>query len=188
MVRLAFTKAEKEMLYEEYSKVWESEKMRKYCVGAVSTFVYIRDYIVTFDKEHIKTDFCFGEHGFDYDEVNATCAALSRDEQYFIDENMKSTTAASIIGRLDGDSWPYWRKQYPILVPSKHEGCRLAHLEWTTNGSEASKEPMALTDGEIRLLRWEMEREQQKFEKRLRAYLKRYGMSKCNFWTYWADR
>lgn len=185
---MALAKTEKEMLYKEYSKVWESEKMRKYCVSRVSTFICVRDWIVTFDKEHIETDFCFGEHGYDYDEVNATCAALSTDEQYFIAENMRCTKAADILGSLDGNTRHHWRKLYPILVPNKHDGCRLAHLEWTQDACEARNNPMALTDGEIKLLRLEMEREQQKFEKRLHAYLKRYGMSKCHFWTYWADR
>jgi hypothetical protein len=30
--------------------------------------------------------------------------------------------------------------------------------------------------------------ESKRFEKRLRTYLKRYGLSKIHSWTYWADR
>ena len=44
-----------------------------------------------------------------------------------------------------------------------------------------------LTEDECELLYYTARAEQEKFEKRLNTYLKRYGLSKCHYWTYWLD-
>ena len=45
-----------------------------------------------------------------------------------------------------------------------------------------------LTDEETAAFIQMHKEEVEKFEKRLRTYLKRYGLSKCYYGMYWADR
>ncbi len=44
-----------------------------------------------------------------------------------------------------------------------------------------------MTDADRMAILAGMKREREKFDKRLQAYLKRYGTSKIHTWTYWAD-
>lgn len=190
---MRITEEQKAELRAEYEKVWHGDvKMVDYCVKQASCVMNLRGYLVDFDKPRIETRFCFGEHGYDYDEVMETCDAASKSEQFFLRRNMEGTDAFRVIGMLDGDTERFWRKAYPILRPHRYCGqdddCRIACIEWTTDASEAYGNPMALTEEEKAGLRQMMEEEQGKFEKRLKAYLKRYGLSKCRYWTYWADR
>lgn len=190
---MKITEEQRNVLRAEYRKVWHGNaKMVDHCVRSASCMIELRGLIVDFDKPSIETRFCFGEHGYDYDEVMDACDAASRSEKYFMARNLEGTDAYRAIGMLDGDAERFWRKAYPILKPHRYcgqdEDCRIAYIEWTTDASEAHGNPMALTENEKAELRQMMVEEQEKFEKRLRTYLKRYGLSKCQYWTYWADR
>lgn len=187
------TKDQRDVLRAEYAKVWHGdEKMTEYCTRQASCVIELKGYLVDFDKPRIETRFCFGEHGYDYDEVAEACDAASRSEAFFVKRNMEGTQAFDVICALDGEGGRRWRKLYPIVRPHRYgtqdADCRIAGIEWTEDAQEAHGNPMALDDAEKAELRQMMVEEQAKFEKRLRAYLKRYGMSKCRFWTYWADR
>lgn len=181
------TKDEKEMLRGEFAKAWDDPRMVTYCTNKVSGFVTIRGTIITIDKPSIETRFCFGEHGFDFDEVNETCDRLSRDEGYFIAENIRRCAAGGIIKNLE-DGHPF----VPVLRREHYTGqtedCRLGYVEWVYWYDIDRDDPDILTADEIAEYRQMCEEEIEKFTKRLRTYLKRYGLSKCDFWTYWADR
>lgn len=186
-------KEQKAFIRAQYQKVWGNDgKMVDYCTGRTSDYIDIDGVIITFDKPYIETQFCFGEHGYDFDEVQKTCDRASRSESYFVNENMRGTAAAAIIERLEGNDW---RCLKPYLKPRKYyksddqDGCRLGCIVWARSDDEYDVEGLRmLTDEEQRRLLETAKAEQGKFEKRLRTYLKRYGMSKCRFWTYWADR
>jgi len=189
---MKITEEQKDELRREYAKVWHDDaKMVDYSVKQASCVINLRGYLVDYDKPSIETRFCFGEHGYDFDEVSETCEAASKSEKYFMRKNMDGTDAKRVIDMLDG-AGRCWRKAYPILRPHRYccqdDDCRIAYIEWTADASEAHADPMALTDDEKAELRQMMVEEQEKFEKRLKAYLKRYGLSKCRYWTYWADR
>ena len=190
---MKMTVEQKEELREEYRKVWHGDsKMVEWCVNQASCVMEVRGYLVDYDKPHIETRFCFGAHGYDFDEVADTCHRASKSEQYFMRYNLEHTDAFDIIAAIDGEGGRHWRKQYPILKPHRYgtqdEDCRIAYIGWTADAQEAQGDPMALTVEETARLRQMMVEEQEKFEKRLRTYLKRYGLSKCRYWTYWADR
>lgn len=187
---MKLTNDDRAMLYDEYMKLsWASERSAEYFSKKASCFAELRGFLVVFDKPSIETRFCFGEHGYDYDEVVDTCHKLSKDEAYFMAENIRRCEAQETLDAIHG-AGRYWRRQFPILKPnaSGTDGCRLAHLEWEYDASKALRDPMRLSDEELAQLEELMLEEVAKFEKRLRSYLKRYGMSKCHFWTYWADR
>ena len=188
---MKITEEQKEELRTEYQKVWgDDAKMVDWSVKQASCVIELRGYIVDYRKPHIETRFCFGEHGYDFDEVVDECHRASESEKYFMRENMERTDAFDVIAALDGEGGRHWRELHPILRPGRYGrgDTRLAYIEWTADGAEAHADPMALTADEKAQLRQMMVEEQEKFEKRLKAYLKRYGLSKCQYWTYWADR
>lgn len=201
---MKLTKEDKAMLRAEYQKVWTKRdgspdlKMIDYCTNKTSAYLDLGDALITFDKPSIETRFCFGEHGYDYDEVNETCDKLSRSESYFLAENIRRTEARDILDRIDGTEERYITCKTPILVYGAYctqtSDCKLAHIEFVNAfhedywGHKPNGTWRDLTDEEIAALRTIMQDEITKFEKRLKTYLKRYGMSKCHFWTYWADR
>lgn len=190
---MKITEEQRSELRREYAKVWHGDgKMADYCTKQASCVIDLRGYLVDFDKPHIETRFCFGEHGYDYDEVMDTCDAASKSEQFFMRRNMEGTEAFDVICALDGEGGRHWRKLHPVIAPHRYgcqdADCRIAGLTWTADLSEIRGNPLALTDEEKAELRQMMVEEQEKFEKRLKTYLKRYGLSKCQYWTYWADR
>jgi hypothetical protein len=50
-----------------------------------------------------------------------------------------------------------------------------------------SDEWFMLNDSDLELVKKLVATESKRFEKRLHAYLKRYGLSKIKSWTYWLD-
>lgn len=174
----------KDELKSAYRKVWNTdERMVDYCVKTSSANLQTDDGLVwDIDKPRIETNFCFGERGYDYDEVNKTCHELSKNEHYFKTENIRRNEAFQLIKNLS--KYPddaYWALNYSssnIVVIRFYKsydniGISSAVRKMTTNEIEDV----------IELLRQEIK----KFNKRLNTYLKRYGLSKCRYWTYWVD-
>lgn len=200
---MKMAKEDKQRVREQYEKVWhEDAKMVDYCTNRTSGYIMLDDVMVTCDKPHIQTDFWFGEHTYDYDEVCETAHKLSTDEQYFIDENLRGCDAHSILEALEGrDRWGY-ETMYDVYVVGHHyssqdDDCQLGYVTALRLGTDPQRhfavrngvQPYRkATDGEIEALKTFYADEVAKFEKRLRAYLKRYGLSKCNYGVYWADR
>lgn len=183
---------QKAFIREQYEKVWGGRsKMVEYCTKQTSSYVTIDGTVITFDKPSIETRFCFGEHGYDYQEVHDTCHRLSQSEDYFMSENLRNTVAATIIERLEGRDW---RGYKPFLKRSRYytmsdpSSCKLGCVVWSKSEYDDSVVGLHMLDeNEKAVLLEAAKREQALFEKRLRTYLKRYGMSKCHFWVFWAD-
>lgn len=186
---MKLTKNDKDMLRAEYMKTWRNDESADWSVKNASGIMELRGYVIVMCKPHITTEFCFGEHGYDYDEVVEHCSRMSKSEEYFISKNLGRFEAKQWLDMLDGDEWPY-SGYVPSIKPCDYEsdGCRLADIKWLRDWSEIDGNDMVLSDKEKMELRVFLEDEVAKFEKRLHTYLKRYGMSKCHFWTYWADR
>lgn len=185
---MKLTKDDKAMLRAEALKTWRNESDADWFVSQVSGYVELGGGLVVYMKPHVKTHFCFGEHTYDYDEVMDYCEEKRNDVSYFIAENLEGTEAKWDLDRLKGEGRCY-RKYRPVLVKDTEYGSRLARVEFADDWS------MTLKDGQRDLTQEEkdaygafLEEEQAKFEKRLNTYLKRYGLSKCQYWTYWADR
>lgn len=186
---MKMTKEDKARVREQYEKVWHADtKMVDYCANRTSGYIMIDGYMVTMGKPHVQTDFWFGEHTYDYDEVWQTAKALSTNEQYFLDTNLKSCKAYMYIDAIENNRHghqPYLReKAYCCQDPD----CILGYIDfqrdYEVNGLEVKK----LDDADKKALVEFCEDELAKFEKRLRTYLKRYGLSKCHYGVYWADR
>lgn len=179
----------------ELEKVWADPKMIEYCLKSASMTHTIRGRLITLDKPAIKTRFYWGENGYDFDEKNELASQMSKNEMFFIMENLDNCKASALLEQvkwaLNPDSPNFLAlagKQYT----GQKDNCKLDHLKFFSNrdwfdGDREQYEAEKLTVNELESLEKVLLRELEKFEKRLHAYLKRYGLSKCTFETYWAD-
>lgn len=176
---MKLTKEDKAFLAEKYRTVWEDESMVEHCVKKTSAYVVLRDdKVLTFDKPTIKTDFWFGEHGFDYDEKIKLAHELSNDEAYFVEENINRCDAVRMLKALaEGDD---------VMVCQSCSGGDICHLRFYNHRDKV--DGRELYPDELEEIVVVLEEEREKFRKRLVTYLKRYGLSKCRFDTFWADR
>lgn len=200
---MKMTKEDKQLVREQYEKVWhDSAKMVDYCTKKTSGYIMLDDVMVTFDKPKIQTDFWFGEHTYDYDEVCDACDEASESVQYFIQRNMDGCLAKTMLDALEGRDMHGYDASFDVYVVSKHYDCQdndcmLGYAQALRIGTDPN-EYFATSSGvqDYRLLNDEererlaefLKGEVEKFEKRLNSYLKRYGLSKCHYGVFWADR
>lgn len=178
---MRLTKDDRQMLAERFGETWSDKKMVDYCVGKTSAYVELNDgSVLTIDKPRIETEFWFGEHGFDFDEKQELCHRLSKDEAYFFAENMNRCEASRKLKKI-ADDYEAWAA--PMYSGSDSIVCLRFHRSW-----EDDKQGRMLDDDERAAVTAMLQDECDKFGKRLTSYLKRYGLSKCRFSTYWADR
>lgn len=183
---MKMTKEDKKMLIAEYEKAngYLAKHAERY-VGYISGFVFVEGCIVAASKPSIETTFWFPEHGYDWDEVSATCKKASESEEYFISENLRNCDASKKLALLDDAQFvPILLRQ---IVRDQPADCRLATI-YFKKPWEIDEDDYPLPEAARSIYRDFLVAELDKFEKRLRTYLKRYGLTKCYFSTYWADR
>lgn len=134
--------------------------------------------LIRLEKPRIKKMFCYPDHWEDADE---TAYKVRTDPEYFISENLADL-------RRDQEKFSEDAHYGLWLEPSyDKEGCGLLKYCTTANWrDDAYDNPLTREDrsrifeGYQNLMR--------DFEKRLRSYVKRYGLKSVYSWTYWADR
>lgn len=145
---------------------------KRECVGAVK----IRDRYFLLNKPSIGTRFCFHDEGPDYEYYKEVTSTDERLKKYFLSENRRSFTHDIDFiekeGRIYIDLQSYCNGQAGISQRGNVWGRTVAE--------QATEEETALI---LEGLKFALA----KFDKRLNAYLKRYGVSKIHTWTYWAD-
>ena len=175
------TEKEKEIIKKHYDNTYWLD----YYLKNLDSVVEIDDkYYWGIEKPSIKTSFCFG-YGFcgvstDEDEKKASDMAMkaSTDKQYFIDKNMakmedlKKSVEKAKTFCFNGDDGElflidemYFQK-YPFDTPQIYRDIRPEEKKTILKMVEAATE---------------------RFRKRLNVYLKRYGLSKINSWSYLSD-
>ena len=136
------------------------------------------------DKPSIETSFCFG-YGYcgisteEEDKRASDMAMMARtDEQYFLNENMvkmedlkKSVEKAKTFCFNNDDGELYlidnmYFQKYPFDTPPVYRD---------------------ITPEEKKTMLKMVEAATERFKKRLNVYLKRYGLSKINSWSYLSD-
>ena len=135
--------------------------------------------IVVIDKPSIQTRFCFGESGYDYDEAFQASVHAAHSEEYFKQENLSDFQRW--IDRLEGNS------SRPCSVYTISAGNGIACLTWGHPYDCVSADFHPLSEADRAILLATYRAAYAAFEKRLNAYLKRYGLSKVQTWTYWRD-
>lgn len=151
-----------------------------------NTSYTIGESTIAFSAPHIQKNFWFGEDARTVEEWNEVqdFVASCENEKYFMSENMRNTDAARYLRMMDDRRFRLW------FVSSTWGGETHVSISagYYTDMTYDRYFVRELTDEEREQLRTACETEQAKFEKRLRTYLKRYGLSKCYFSTYWSNR
>ena len=191
------TKQEKELMTAQYRMVYgENDKMIKYCVGKISDIVYLPDGIFVIDKPSIHTDFCFGYHDYTteegmnswdgYNGAQERADKAEKDTEYFIRKNLERSNIDDWIEILKDEYRPLYLR---IKYSRQTEECKLLDITdyWNRQRVPENPDGRPLTAEERALIVKGYESAKEKFIKRLNTYLKRYGMSKVNTWTYWLD-
>lgn len=141
--------------------------------------------MVEIEKPRIQKDFCFGYSDSryntdDYDRANAAARHAANSQEYFISENMKQIS--DMIDDLKATGI-YSRARY--RGTSKDSPIRA--LEWPRYGVEFPEGAQPITDTDRAVLIEAWEKVGTDFRRRIDRYLKRYGLSKVNSWSYWMD-
>lgn len=174
------------------SEVWHgSPDMVTHCLKNAAHIVELTNGdIVVIEKPSIKKDFCFGYRDSRYDteefdEANRMAAHASSSTDYFLAENLAEID--DVIKHLEGKEWSSWDYHVCRHYYSQPENSKLKKLlgvYW--HDERGQKYPKLEGEDRARVLEgYKVVRAS--FEKRLHSYLKRYGMSKVNTWSYWVD-
>lgn len=141
-------------------------------IGAVK----IRDRYYLLDKPSIETQFCFHDEGPDYEYYKEVTSTDERLKKYFLFRNRRAFT----------DNIDFIEKEGRIYIDL--EGYNNGQAGITQHGSDWGRTvAQQATDEETALILEGLKFALAKLDRRLDAYLKRYGTSKIHTWTYWAD-
>ena len=180
-------KEEKAKLTAIESAYWKNERMVKHCVNNAMLLYNWRGKTVVVDKKSIETRFCFGYSDSryntdDYDRANAMAEYARKNEQYFIKENHKEAPYAWTINALNNWSWKAYAR------PRRCGECPdLYSIDFCREYEEIPKGGIELTDEEKQAYKAVLVKAVKEHHKKIMAYLKRYGMSKVETWSYWRD-
>lgn len=181
------------MLIEEYYRLlWgKNENMIKYSINNVSNAVLLSNGLIyIFEKNKLKTDFCFG---YDNDSESQDIAhnlayAVKNDYgKYFIESNIKSyITLNEILNEKNNKFlvYNYYSNDNVKICKSIYKKSDVEYNSWllprNVKTYELSKEDIKKI---IEINNFEIE----KMTKRCVTYIKKYGTDKLKTWTYWRD-
>lgn len=204
-------KVDKEALRAEFAKAWGSQEMIDFCVNKVAAAAILPSgEIVTVDKQSIETRFCFGESGYDYEEAQAAARHAAQSQDYFRAENMshfdkwisdleeaRNMTGNYLLtinaGCYNGQTADCKLRSINFQRISKvlddlGGSAFLADLPGQTITERGSGRNYRIaTREEVDAILTAYKEARAAHEKKVNAYLKRYGMSKVDTWTYWID-
>lgn len=184
-------RAEQQALKARYAallaaEVWKDQKMVDYCVKKTARIVELSDgALICIEKPTIKTRFCFGYHAnVHYTEEISTAeeaaAHAAKSQEYFKTKNLESMDA--MLKALEKSETGI-RPQYT----SSPEGTQICALVFPEPWEPLRPGYRRLLTEDREKLREAYRTERGVFAARLDAYLKRYGLSKVETWTYWLE-
>ena len=173
---------------------WSGEDhWRKYYQKDIDRVVETeKGYLIGLEKPRIEKDFCFGyslsryDDDGSYERAGRMAAHARTSQDYFISENMKQID--SKIEALNDDRWNVYTRVKYIDAP---KNSLIRYYEFHSNYDVmVGRVPEAcepLSEADKKRLIEAYEAMKVDFAKRLNTYLKRYGLSKVNSWSYWKD-
>lgn len=177
----------KQMYLNEIKKAWgnDNRMMLYFDKNLSDAYLLPSGAILFFEKMKIEKDFCFGysDSAYNDDEYREANERVSnaRTEDYLYNQNMRN---------FDEKYTPE-RKKIVLLFSQYYGAPRLNICEvtgvystlkqaWGENYEEISEQDIPMVKAAI-------ESERGKFERKLNAYIKRYGATKVRAWSYWRD-
>ena len=187
---------EQERLKAEYlrllaAEMWKNDpKMLDYHRKTIARIIELENGdLVEIEKPRIETRFHFGYGygaGRDYDDAARLADAAGASADYFKERNLNGF-----------NPWAKWLQRGDVYTRARYYGTdkesRIRALEaisdWDFDGMSAEKKAEYKKVGaeDAARINAAYEAERKAFEKRLDAYLKRYGTSKIETGVYWAD-
>lgn len=181
MSKEAVAKLENE--YKEH--IWKGDKsMIAYACHEISDcYETEKGFLILFETPSIKKDFCFGYDDMytEQDSAEDMAAYARKNESYFIEKNLEEINR--LIQSLENEEKVYARKSYNDSVSLRS----LVFEDYLRIYEFERKDCEELLAADVNGLIEMAKSEKAKLEKRLRTYLKRYGTSKLNIWTYYRD-
>lgn len=184
----------------QYSR--EDTKFLQYLRGSIARIVELDGgELLEIEKPRIETRFCFGYgySGRSTEEEEENAANMARtadtDPRYFLEKNLAqlTDTVDRIRAYLDGEKADYCgtipKAPFFCTKWGQVTKCLYFMRQWdydTMSESEKAKYRKP-SEEELNRILSAYEIEIKAFEKRLQAYLKRYGLSKLHTWTYLSD-
>lgn len=193
----------------EYAKIWD-EKMTDYCTKKVAICVKLPGgELIPIEKQSIKKDFCFGESGYDYEDALRSAAAARTNQEYFIEKNMEYfgemlqdiENHIHLVGnylmtisnsRYSNDNSKIHYIRFEKITKILDDLGGSANIEELKLGQTISeigsgRAYRIITDEEAKIILDAYKQAAAVHRKKVDSYLKRYGLSKVNSWTYWRD-
>lgn len=179
---------EKELYLQEVKKIWSEPKMIDYCMKKAQEVVELSNgHLLVIEKPRIKKDFCFSEtvNGY-YDQEKSEKAyymslEVKKNPNYFLESNLRE-----IKKQID-----VLRNRETLYIRPEYNNTNIycwCGFYYPFEESKIGNEILLFAPGADRdKLIAAYERVLKDFEKRLQTYLKRYGLSKINSWTYMED-
>lgn len=173
------------------NSTWRTSKsMQDHCIKSSAWVVKFQDgTLISFDKPSIQKDFCFGYHlssysSDSYDEANRAAAAAQHDVDYFMRENLEGINREIEAAKTGHPCYKdhHW---YGDL-----ESCTIGSVYYVSDYDfhfENNGKYIELSDADRQTYVEGLEEVKKAFIKRLNTYLKRYGLTKVNTWSYWLD-
>ena len=157
-------------------------RRREYEERTTAACVKLPEGFYLIGKPSIENKFCFEDEGPDYDLYKSLRADEEKLRAYFLNANL-SDFDVKLKFLEEGDD--------PVLVTADKYGSNTAWIrtkQYSVDYWDAVREGWRqLTDEERKAVAAALRFVRDGFEKRLQAYLKRYGVSKIQTWTYWAN-
>ena len=182
--------------------VWRPD-MADYCYKKCAELVELfNGMIVEIEKQGIETRFCFGYsdwYGPTDDEAYEMARHAAKSEEYFVQENMREfNRVLENLNKHGRECFVVLFCNHPPVVGMGFK--RISDVLEAVGGSAYLEDLKGrtidvgrdgkwyiCTDKDVEALKAGYERAAAAHEKKCRAYLKRYGMSKVRTWTYWRD-
>lgn len=182
------TKQEKERLANAERLVWKDEHMVKYIVDKTMLLFELRGNIVPIEKKSVETRFCFGYSCHvpdDFENANRMVVHARKNEMYFLRENHRNADYARTInlinkGYLQAVAFCNTRNpEAPMTINLRNK--------YDIEVEGLPDNAFILTEEEVQAYKQKLAEACVLHQKKLAAYLKRYGLSKVESWSYWQD-
>lgn len=160
-------------LWPKYERGEIIEISNRYCVLAEMS----NGWIFGIEKPHVRTKFYIGESGFDFDEAVDTANAIRTKEECFKHENLEEYELW--IEKMQTSNHDY--------ILRKRSNCVADLIPWHYRDVEHG-EKAELQPSDCEKIANAYREAYKLFDKKLDAYLKRYGMKHIRAETYWLDR
>lgn len=177
---------------QEMAKAWSGHMLDYNCKQFSYAVRLSNGGILSFEKQSIENRFCWADEGPSLDAYNRVTSSEERLKQYFLRENLaefdKDIEKLQSLSH-DGKTLYLQRKIYSGETSPMNLWLWNFWAEWDVqeNPWRYPGDHVKMTETDRKVILAGVKHEREKFEKRLHAYLKRYGTSKIKTWTYWAD-